>query len=71
MMSVVTGRLNNRDLGSVMKDIKEKVSNEVHLPSGYYIEYAGAYKDQQQSFKELLMILIFSSLLVLELFCFI
>ena len=64
MMSVVTGRLNNRDLGSVMNEIQKKVSTTIHLPSGYYIEYAGAYKDQQQSFKELLMILIASSLLV-------
>jgi multidrug efflux pump subunit AcrB len=38
------------------------------LPSGYYIDYAGAYKDQQQSFKELLLILMASCLLVL---CFI
>jgi CzcA family heavy metal efflux pump len=64
MMSVVTGRLNDKDLGSVMAEIKNKVSNTVHLPSGYYIEYAGAYKEQQQSFRELLMILIASSLLV-------
>ena len=64
MMSVVTGRLDNRDLGSVMQEIQDKVSQEVHLPSGYYIEYAGAYKDQQQSFRELLLILITSSLLV-------
>ncbi|RTZ03621.1 efflux RND transporter permease subunit [Flavobacterium bomense] len=64
MISVVTGRLDNRDLGSVMKDIQTQVKNNIHLPSGYYIEYAGAYKEQQQSFKELLMILIASSLLV-------
>ena len=64
MISVVTGRLDNRDLGSVMKDIQTQVTGNIHLPSGYYIEYAGAYKDQQQSFKELLMILIASSLLV-------
>ena len=64
MMCVVTGRLNNRDLGSVMKDIKKEVAQKVALPSGYYIEFAGAYKDQQQSFKELLLILIASSLLV-------
>ncbi len=64
MMSVVTARLNNRDLGAVMKDIQEKVSADIHLPNGYYIEYAGAYQEQQQSFKELLMILIASSLLV-------
>jgi CzcA family heavy metal efflux pump len=64
MMTVVTGRLDNRDLGSVMKEIQNKVTQDVHLPSGYYIEYAGAYKDQQQSFRELLLILIASSLLV-------
>jgi multidrug efflux pump subunit AcrB len=64
MMSVITGRLDNRDLGSVMKEIQNKITKEVHLPSGYYIEYGGAYKEQQQSFKELLLILIASSLLV-------
>ncbi len=64
MMGVVTARLNNRDLGAVMKNIQEKVKAEIHLPNGYYIEYAGAYKEQQQSFRELFMILIASSLLV-------
>jgi len=63
-MGVVTGRLDNRDLGSVMQEIQDKVSSKIHLPNGYYIEYGGAYKDQQQSFKELLLILITSSLLV-------
>ncbi|WP_293872184.1 efflux RND transporter permease subunit [Flavobacterium sp.] len=64
MMSVITGRLDNRDLGSVMNEIQTKVTADIHMPNGYYIEYAGAYKDQQQSFKELLLILIASSLLV-------
>jgi len=64
MIGVVTGRLNNRDLGSVMKDIKNKISNSIRLPIGYYLEYSGAYKNQQQSFKELFLILITSSLLV-------
>ncbi|MFI5196740.1 MAG: efflux RND transporter permease subunit [Chitinophagales bacterium] len=61
---VVTGRLENRDLGSVIKDIQREVSANVILPQGYHIEYGGSYADQQQSFKELLMILISSSLLV-------
>ncbi|SHG17236.1 heavy metal efflux pump, CzcA family [Flavobacterium segetis] len=64
MMCVVTGRLDNTDLGTVMQDIKNEVSSKVILPSGYYIDYAGAYKDQQQSFKELLLILLASCLLV-------
>lgn len=64
MMSVVTARLDNKDLGTVMKDIQSNISNEIKLPQGYYIEYGGAYKEQQQSFRELLLILITSSLLV-------
>lgn len=63
-MGVVTGRLENRDLGSTMKEIQQQVSSEVVLPQGYHIEYGGAYAEQQQSFHELLMILITSSLLV-------
>jgi len=63
-MGVVTGRLEHRDLGGVMKDIQQKVSSELVLPQGYHIEYGGAYAQQQQSFKELLMILIAASLLV-------
>jgi CzcA family heavy metal efflux pump len=63
-MGVVTGRLENRDLGSTMKEIQQKVSAQVNLPQGYHVEYGGAYQEQQQSFHELLMILITSSLLV-------
>jgi Cu/Ag efflux pump CusA len=63
-MGVVTARLESRDLGSVMKDIQKTIASNVALPSGYHIEYGGAYAEQQKSFKELLMILITSSLLV-------
>jgi Cu/Ag efflux pump CusA len=63
-MGVVTGRLDNRDLGSVMKDIQKEVAAKVVLPNGYHIVYGGAYADQQKSFSELLLILIAGSLLV-------
>ncbi len=64
MMGVVTGRLDNRDLGSVMRDIQREVHAQVLLPSGYHIQYGGAFAEQQQSFRELLAILIIASLLV-------
>jgi CzcA family heavy metal efflux pump len=63
-MGVVTGRLEGRDLGSVMKDIQAVVGARIVLPQGYHIVYGGAYADQQQSFSELLIILITASLLV-------
>ena len=63
-MGVVSARLENRDLGSVMKDIQKDINANIKLPPGYHIGYGGAYAEQQKSFKELLLILISSSLLV-------
>ncbi|WP_316797710.1 efflux RND transporter permease subunit [Pedobacter frigidisoli] len=69
-IGAITARLDNRDLGSVMKDIQAAVNAKVNLPSGYHIEYGGAYKEQQQSFSQLLTILIASSLLVFSVILF-
>jgi CzcA family heavy metal efflux pump len=62
-MGAVTARLDNRDLGSVIKDIQKKLSG-IKLPPSYQIVYGGSYAEQQQSFSELLKILIISGLLV-------
>ncbi len=63
-MGVVTARLENSDLGTVIKKIQGEVASKITLPKGYHIEYGGAFAEQQQSFKELLTILITASLLV-------
>jgi len=63
-MGVVTARLENSDLGTVIRQIQQQIGSKINLPKGYHIEYGGAYAEQQQSFKELLMILITASLLV-------
>jgi Cu/Ag efflux pump CusA len=69
-MIPVIARLNNRDLGSVMKDIQSEIKSKLHLPQGYHISYGGAYKEQQQSFGELLLILISAVLLVFTVMLF-
>ena len=63
-IGIITARLDNRDLGSAINEIQKNLSAKLALPQGYSIVYGGAYSEQQQSFKELLMILITSSLLV-------
>ena len=63
-MGVVTARLENSDLGTVIKQIQQEIGAKINLPRGYHIEYGGAYAEQQKSFKELLLILITASLLV-------
>jgi CzcA family heavy metal efflux pump len=69
-VSIVTARLNNKDLGSAMKEIQKTIDSKIFLPQGYNIEYGGEYADQQKSFNELLMILILSSLMVFALMLF-
>jgi len=68
-MGVVTARLNNRDLGNVMKDIKNKLA-QISLPPSYQIELGGSYAEQQKSFAELLKILMIAALLVFSVVLF-
>jgi len=63
---MVTGRLSKRDLGSVINDIRNKINSKIFLPQGFTITYGGAYAEQQQSFRELLIILATAGLLVLS-----
>ena len=63
-LTAVTARLNGRDLGSAMQEIQSRLSNTVPLPPGYFIQYGGSYAEQQQSFQELLTILITACVLV-------
>ncbi len=67
---VLTARLNNRDLGSAIAEIQQQLKTQLLLPKGYLVAYGGAYAAQQQSFKELLLILMMASLLVFGVFMF-
>ncbi len=62
-MGVVTARLNESDLGSVMKNIQKKIE-QINLQPSYQIVYGGSYAEQQKSFSDLLKILFIAALLV-------
>jgi heavy metal efflux system protein len=66
----VTARLENRDIGSAINEIKTILSRNVLLPPGYYIEYGGTYQQQQASFRELLLILLTAIILVFTVLLF-
>ena len=63
-MTAVTARLDGRDLGGAMSEIRQRLERDVALPPGYFIQYGGSYAEQQQSFQELLTILGTACLLV-------
>jgi multidrug efflux pump subunit AcrB len=54
-MALVTGHLEDRDLGSAVSEIRGKLAS-LHLPVGYNVEIGGQYATQQQSFRELLTV---------------
>jgi CzcA family heavy metal efflux pump len=59
----VTARLEGRDLGSAMAEIRGKLAADASLPSGM-VEFGGLYQQQQESFRNLLLVLAMAILLV-------
>ncbi len=59
----VTARLEGRSLGSGMADVQKTVAN-LHIPSSIRIEYGGLYAEQQQSFRDLILVLVLAILLL-------
>ncbi len=59
----VTARLEGIDLGSAMEAVKEAIAG-LNLPPAIRVEYGGAYEEQQHSFRDLVVVLIFAIVLV-------
>jgi len=53
----VFGNVRGRDMGSVVADIKNKISEKVKLPPGYYIEFGGQFENQQRAMTRLYIII--------------
>ena len=60
---IVTGRLEGVDLGTAMRQIQAKLAQDDWLPPGS-VEYGGLYRLQQESFANLLTVLLAAVLLV-------
>jgi multidrug efflux pump subunit AcrB len=59
----VAARLEGLDLGSGEAAVQKAVS-ALHVPSSIRIEYGGTYAQQQQSFKDLLLVLVLALMLI-------
>ncbi len=54
----VTARLENRDMGSAMREVRRTLAEKLVLPPGMTLRYAGLYAEQQASFVALLEVLL-------------
>lgn len=69
-MVAVTARLSGRSLGSAIADVKKVMSRKGLLPKGMYYELGGVYKQQQQAFRDLTIVMLAAIALVFTLLLF-
>ncbi|WP_337884445.1 efflux RND transporter permease subunit [Fischerella thermalis] len=56
---VVSANASGRDLRSIVNEIRDKVQQQVQIPPGYYIQYAGQFEAEERATQN---ILIFSAI---------
>jgi cobalt-zinc-cadmium resistance protein CzcA len=49
----ITANIRGRDMGSVVEDIQEVVAEKIELPTGYFLEYGGQFKNQIRAMSRL------------------
>ena len=57
--------ISGRDIGSFVKEARQKLENQIDLPAGYFFEWGGQYKLQQEANKKLIVIVPIILLIIL------
>lgn len=64
---VVTANVRGRDLGGFVDEIKESISNEVEIPSGYWLSYGGTFEQLESATQKLMIVVPLTLLTILGL----
>jgi cobalt-zinc-cadmium resistance protein CzcA len=56
--------IRGRDMGSTIKEAQDKVSDQVNLPKGYHLQWAGDFENQQRATKRLSQVVPISLLII-------
>ncbi|MBN8431604.1 CusA/CzcA family heavy metal efflux RND transporter [Microbulbifer salipaludis] len=64
---VVTANVRDRDLGSFVTEVKQRVSNEVQLPAGYWLKYGGTFEQLESASRRLSIVVPVTLLIILGL----
>jgi cobalt-zinc-cadmium resistance protein CzcA len=48
--------ISGRDIGSFVKEAKEKIKQNVQLPAGYYLSWGGQFENQQRAMNKIMII---------------
>ncbi len=61
---VVSANVSGRDVASVVKDIKDRVSDKITLPEGYMIEYGGQFESAKSASRTLAIATLISLIII-------
>ncbi len=59
---VVSANIQGRDVGTTVKEMQQKVKEQLKLPQGYYLQWGGQFESQQSASKLIAILSIFSLL---------
>ena len=62
-LAKVTADIKDRPLNEIIKDINDKLP-KINVPMGYFIKFGGEFKDMQETFRDLFLVLIFAIVLI-------
>jgi len=54
---VVTANVRGKDLGSFVKEVKEKINTDVEIPAGYWLEFGGTFEQLESASQRLSIVL--------------
>jgi len=61
---VVECNVEGRDIGSFVQEARKRIGKNIDLPSGYYLDWGGAFENQQRANRRLMIIMPLTILLV-------
>ena len=64
---VVTANVRNRDLGSFVTEVKQRVAADVQLPSGYWLDYGGTFEQMESASRRLAIVVPVTLLMIIGL----
>lgn len=67
---VIQTNVEGRDMGSVVKDIKQQIQEKIKLPPGYSVIYGGQFKNQERAQARLMIVVPLSLALIFLLLYF-
>ena len=64
---IVGVNLRDIDIGTYVSNLQQAIESKIEIPGGYFLEYGGAFEDQQRAMRHLMIVVPLSLLIIIGL----